>query len=138
MSVVLVSCKACGLYSGNTYEEYVFLPNALFSAIQLQIPTEIYIGALDGKYSCVSAKVSCCSNPETADEFSLWDYRSDGNILRERLKDIVSKIPLTIDFEAELCRAKEYLKSIDPVVQVNVRVRRSNISNIQKIAAQMR
>ena len=54
---VRISASAEGYYSGQVYEEEVFLPVEVWNEIEAEFETEICVSELDGKHSEVPAEV---------------------------------------------------------------------------------
>lgn len=126
MNLVKIDVYAEGHYSGNTYEEVVFLTEDTYNKAKKEIDTlEMYIYDLDGKHSEVKADIDIeiMDTERLLKEEDISCTSGDDDNLFFRLSDILEEEGIKIG--DELDKVSEHIKSLDTKVTINITIKRS-------------
>lgn len=131
MNIVNLCCYGEAYYSGSTYEENIAINEEFYEKIKSIFTNDykIYLGELDGKHSEVMGTIDIqyFDENEIADAgFDKDD--NDGDSFYWNLKDRVDE--LGFDLDEEIKKVKDYINSLDMMVDVMVRVKKSDKSKI--------
>lgn len=131
MELVNVCLFAEGYYSGQTYEENIWIKKSSYEKLQDVFPEEIGCGELDGKHSDVSGDVEVEDEWETDEDYAKAAFpESDGDFLEWELKDLYEKNNL--DWETEQKEIKEFFSALDVWVEVTLKVPSSKKTRLLK------
>lgn len=131
MELVNVSLYAEGYYSGETYEENIWIKKSSYEKLKDDFPEKIGCGELDGKYSNVSGDVEVEDEWETDDDYARAVMpQNDGNILKYKLADLYEENGL--DWVTEQKEIKEYFDGLDKWVVVSVKIPSSKKDELLK------
>lgn len=124
MELVNISAYAEGYYSGQTYEENIFITKESYEKLKEKIDEiEIYIYELDGKHSEVEADIDIdCLTEETLLKIDL-DKGNDGENLYYTLEEIFENNDLSLDKELDVIN--NYLRTLDNIITFEVTVKTS-------------
>ena len=131
MELVNVCLFAEGYYSGETYEENIWIKKSSYEKLQDVFPEEIDCGELDGKHSNVTGDVEVEDDWETDEDYAKATFsENDGDFLEWELKDLYKKNKL--DWETEQKEIKEFFKGLDVWVEVTLKVPSSKKTRLLK------
>ena len=137
MNIVNLCCYGEGNYSGASYEENIAISKDTYEQIKPNIDSlEVCLGELDGKHSCVYGEVE--AQPFTEEEIAdagFDETHDDGDEMYWQLKEVFESHEMNLDNEIKL--VKDYIKSLDLVVDVTVRVKSSNAEKIREFATSL-
>lgn len=124
MELVKIGAYAEGYYSGQSYEEDIFITKESYEKFKEDIDSiEIYIYELDGKHSEVEADLEI---EELTEEDLLTldlDKMNDGEDLYYKLKRIFENNNLSLN--EEMGKIDDYLSKLDSIVTFEVTVKKS-------------
>ena len=134
MNVVNLCCYGEGNYSGASYEENVAISKDTYEQVKPDIEAlEICLGELDGKHSCVYGEVEAqFFAEEEIPDAGFDEPHNDGDEMYCQLKEVFESHDLNLD--NEIRAVDDYIKSLDLVVDVTVRVKASNATKVREFA----
>lgn len=131
VNLTLLELYGEAFYSGQSYNDSIFVKTESYELIKGKIPEKICLGELDGKHSCVYGSV-CAYNYTEPDLVKMeLDLDRDGDNLAEELNLLYGGFDL--DFDEEQKEIEEYLNSIDSYVTINLTVRKSNVDKVREL-----
>ena len=133
MNLVKLHCCGEGYYSGKTYNETIFLLEEDYEKLNWDLDEEeVYIGELDGKHSEVYGEVCVCKIKEEDQENYDFGIIDDGKCLFNHL--IYEREDITKEMLGEMMkRAFDYIESMDSLVEVTYKVKRSQVKYLDKV-----
>jgi len=130
MNIIEINATAEGYYSGNTYEENIYISKDFYETIKDDVENlSFYIDELDGKHS--GCEVTICIFEYTEEQLLNMEICDHGN---DRLYDYILEFE-NIDeemFEADIKKVGDYLDSLDAITNLTVKVKKSNIEKVLK------
>lgn len=133
MELVKLNCYGEAYYSGATYDETIFLLKEDYEKLNWDLSKEeVWLGELDGKHSEVYGDVYVYKISEEEQENYNFETVDDGDCLFNHLiyerEDITEEI-----IEAMMKRALDYIDTIDSMVEVCYRVRKSQVKYLDRV-----
>lgn len=129
MEFVRVSVYAEGYYSGQTYEEAVYITKDFYDMAKDSIDgISIYVYELDGKHSEVEGEVEVEVFDSSRDlELERIEIKNDdGERLWYQMEEIAKEHGVDLDENQD--SVLEYLKTIDSYVDVSYRIKKSQVN----------
>lgn len=128
MNLVKISLQAEGYYSGQTYEETIFLLEDDYKLLEQDVTKfEIYIGELDGKHSEVKGYITLTIINEKEQENYNFEVENDSDYLYDGLHDVTNDLDKLID------KAEDYISTIDSMTTITFNVRKSKVEELKRM-----
>lgn len=129
MNLVKISAYACGYYSENEYKETVYITEESYMKLKEEIDyMDISIAELDGKHSEVEAEIEIEILSAEQQLLEIFDKKNDGYCLYWVLDGIFGD--KNMDFYNERMRIKEYIDSLDSLIEVTYTIKKSNLDTV--------
>jgi hypothetical protein len=138
MELTNVNLYAEGHYSHKVKEENVFITTESFLKMENNINgIVVHFHELDGKHSCTEGDVSATSYTE--EELLVMNIEEDFKSNCDRLEEVLEEIfdEHELDFKAEKEKVKEYLATLDNIVEVSVKLKKSQLTEIQTLTTDL-
>lgn len=137
MDIVNLCCYGEGNYSGASYEENIAISKDTYEMVKSEIDSmEIYLGELDGKHSCVCGDVEAQYFAEAEIPDAGFDEtHRDGDEMYCQLKEVFESHNMNLN--DEMNTVYDYIRSLDLVIDVTVRVKRSNAEKVREFASSL-
>lgn len=137
MNLVKITAYACGCYSEKEYEETIYITEESYSILEDKIINIIlYIGDLDGKHSETETEVDIEELNEEQQVLENFDKKNDGDYLYWELEEIFHYE--NMNFYKEQERVEEYIKSIDSLIEVTYKVKKSNLDKLNNFVSSLK
>lgn len=129
MNIIRINGFAEGYYSGNTYEENIYLLEDDYENIKDCVPDVFYVGELDGKHSEVEGDITIeMLTPEEQLKHNFEDS-SYGN-------DVLYSIDYSSSEIKEMKeRAKKYIDALDSMVEFKAEIKKSQVESVRRFIA---
>lgn len=127
MNLVKISVYGEGYYSGNSYEETIFLLEEDYKLLGEDFDSkEIYLGELDGKHSEVYGEVDV--------EIIPYDKQMNYNFKRNNDDDTLywELDRHTDNINEMIHRANTYINGLDSMVDVTYTIRKSKVEELNE------
>ena len=133
MDLVKLYCYGEAYYSGATYREVIYLLKEDYRKLNWDLTEEeIWLGELDGKHSEVYGDVFISEIKEEEQENYNFETDDDGDCLFNHL--IYEREGITEEMiEGMVKRALDYIETIDSLVDVTYRVRKSQVKYLDRV-----
>lgn len=136
MELVKVNLYAYAYYSGVEYEENIWIKKSSYEKIKENLPTEVYVADIDGKYSETEGKVTVKESFKSDKEYAIeGKLECDGEYLKWELKNIYDDYDL--DYESEQEEIEKYLNIINVYEKVTVKIPRSKVAELKTYAEKL-
>ena len=136
MELVKVNLYAYAYYSGVEYEENIWIKKSSYEKIKENLPTEVYVADIDGKYSETEGKVTVKESFKSDKEYAIeGKLECDGESLKWELESVYENNNLDYEFEQE--EIAEFLNSIDVYEKVTVKIPRSKVTELKTYAEKL-
>ena len=133
MDLVEISVYAEGYYSESEYNEVFYLPKDYYEEnVKDKIPNKFCISELDGKFSETDADITISYIPSEKQSeyiFNLYTYACD---MRDHIYYAFQKVEESEEFKEQMKLSKEYINSLDRLIDMKVRVRKSQVEKVNE------
>lgn len=131
MNLVKLNLYGEAYYSGATYNETIFLLEDDYKALGKDFEgMEISLGELDGKHSEVDGEVDVQVITLNEQEKFKFETDNDGRDLYYELEDYSN------DVDDMIKRAKSYIDTLDCLVDIKYRLKKSDATKIEKFISE--
>ena len=130
MDIVNLNFYAEGYYSGSIYEENITVSKEFYEKIRDKVEEmEVCVYELDGKHSTTygNIEVQSCNEEDIIDWWE--ETENDGNVFYSKLSWTCSCY-FNLDLDKEIKEVKEYIDSLDTYVEIEVRVKKSQMDKL--------
>lgn len=126
MKLIEINLCGSGCYSGASYNETIFLLEEDYLKLNADLNgEEIYLGELDGKHSEVFGEVYVSEIENDDLENYNFDIKNDGDDLYYYMKEIDKNV------DEYIHRSQEFIYSIDSMVVVSFKVKKSQVELVE-------
>lgn len=134
MNLISINLYANAYYSGNTYDETIFLLEDDYKKIGTDLNgNRVSVGELDGKHSDVSGEITVEVISEDEQENFKFEVENDGNCLLYEIDEYLNESEQYFGTLDEMIkRANNYIENLDSLVEVKYTVKKSQVSRIEK------
>lgn len=132
MNLVNINVYGEGYYSGNSYEETIFLLEEDYKELGKDLDgIEVYLGELDGKHSEVYGEVYVEIITEEMQKTYNFNKNNDGEELYNLIEELSSNSKNMIK------RAKKYIETLDSLVDITFTVKKSQVEKIKEVVSEL-
>ena len=129
MNLISINLYANAYYSGNTYDETIFLLEDDYKKIGVDLNgNRVSVGELDGKHSDVSGEITVEVISEDEQENFNFEVKNDDDCLFYEINELL-QYPDMLD--EMIKRANNYIQNLDSLVEVKYMVRKSQVPKIE-------
>ena len=135
MNLVKLNLYARGCYSGTEYNETVFMLEEDYKTLGIDLEgLEVYVGKLEGEYSDTSGSIETTIIEEGNQEDYNYENMNEGIFLIYEIYNIAKAKGISKEVVKEMIvRADEYIDSLDSIVEVTYKVKKSQVKHLDRV-----